>query len=79
MIYQNHPRNIFNQLIGFVQSVNLGYMYHFGLCDLSEVLRNLVESYDVTTFTNPRWGNAEEEKALATQMETLNTSCKTSF
>lgn len=54
-------------------------MYHFGLCDLSEVLRNLVECYNVTTFANPRWGNAEEEKALATQMETLNTSCKTSF
>ena len=67
MIYQNHRRNCFNQLIGFVQSVNLDYMYHSGLCDLSEVLRNLVESYIVTTFANPRWGNAEEEKALATQ------------
>ena len=78
MIYQNHPQNCFNQLIGFVQSVNLDYMYHFGLCDLSEVLRNLAECYNVTTFANPRWGNAEE-KALATQMETLNTSCKTSF
>ena len=44
MIYQNHPRNCFNQLIGFIQSVNLDYRYHFGLWDLSEVLRNLVES-----------------------------------
>lgn len=64
---QNHPRNCFNQLIGFVQSV-VDYMYHFGLCDLSEVLRNLIESYIVTTFANPRWGMQEEEKALATQM-----------